>query len=114
MRLALSVLLGLGLVGFLVMAARADEESGKEVTLKGTILCAKCELHETKKCTNAIRVEKEGTKTVYYFDDKGAKEKYHKNICMEPKEGSVTGTVSEKEGKKYIKPKKDGVKFTEG
>jgi hypothetical protein len=112
MKLALSGLLGLGLIGFLVMAARAEDE--KEVTLHGTILCAKCELHETAKCANAIRVEKDGTKTVYYFDDRGAKEKYHKNICQEPKEGSVTGMVSEKEGKKYIKPKKDGVKFGEG
>jgi hypothetical protein len=75
----------------------------KDVTLTGTILCAKCELKEAPKCTNAIRVKEDGKDVVYYFADKGGKEKYHGKICQEPKEGSVTGAVSEKGGKKYIK-----------
>jgi hypothetical protein len=108
MRAALSVVLGLAVM--LVVAARVSAED-KEVTLKGTILCAKCELKETEKCTNAIRVKEDGKEVVYYFDDKGNKESYHKKICQKTAEGSVTGTVSEKDGKKYIKPAKDGVKF---
>jgi hypothetical protein len=83
----------------------------KEVTLKGTILCAKCELKESKKCQNAIRVKEDGKDVVYYLKDQGGKAKYHKDICQGPKEGSVTGKVSEKEGKKYITPDADGVKF---
>ncbi len=108
MRTALSVVLGLAVA--LVVAARVSAED-KEVTLKGTILCAKCELKETKDCTNAIRVKEDGKDVVYYLDDSGKKEKYHKKICQATAEGSVTGTVSEKDGKKYIKPAKDGVKF---
>jgi len=108
MRVALSAVLGLAVV--LVVAARVSAED-KEVTLKGTILCAKCELKETEKCTNAIRVKEDGKDVVYYFDDKGNKESYHKKICQKTADGSVTGTVSEKDGKKYIKPAKNGVKF---
>ena len=84
-----------------------DRAATKETTLKGTILCAKCGLKETKKCVTAIQV-KEGDQTVtYYFDDKGNKEKYHGSVCGgETEQGTVTGIVSEKDGKKWIKPSK--------
>ncbi len=108
MKVAFSMLLGLAVLLVLVVRAQADD---KEVTLKGTILCAKCELKEAKKCTNAIRVKENDKEIVYLFKDKGNKEKYHKEICQATKEGSVTGVVSEEDGKKYIKPSKDGVKF---
>lgn len=84
-------------------ATKAD----KEITLTGTMACAKCGLKEegVKKCTNAIQV-KEGDKTVtYYLDDKGNGETYHEGLCGGgKKEGAkVTGTVAEKDGKKWVK-----------
>jgi hypothetical protein len=108
MKVAFSMLLGLALVLALVVGVQAED---KEVTLKGTILCAKCELKESKTCQNAIRVKENDKEVVYYFKDKGNKASYHKEICQGPKDGSVTGKVSEKDGKKYITPDKDGVKF---
>jgi hypothetical protein len=87
------------------------EEKGKEKTVKGTICCTKCELGETDKCGNAIKVKEDGKDVIYYFDDNGGKEKYHKKICQKPAEGSVTGVVTVKDGKHYIKPSKDGVKY---
>jgi hypothetical protein len=100
MRMALKAVLSLAVVlGFLVLA-RADE--GKEETLKGTITCAKCDLKLIKgKCHTVVKVKD----TVYWFDPDGSK-KYHKPICTEPKEGTVTGTVSEKDGKKWVKVSK--------
>jgi hypothetical protein len=79
----------------------------KEVILKGTIVCARCALKETTKCANAI-VVKDGAKEVtYYFKDKGNKESYHEEVCGGArKQGMVTGTVSEKDGKKWIIPSK--------
>jgi hypothetical protein len=93
------------------IAQSEEKKEKKEVTLKGTIVCAKCKLKETDKCTTAIQV-KEGDKEVtYYLDDKGRTEEYHEKICTGPAKGSVTGVVSEKDKKKYITPAKGGVKF---
>jgi hypothetical protein len=83
------------------------QEKGKQVTLKGDLLCAKCSLGQTAECTTAIQV-KEGDKTVtYLLDDKGAGESHHEPICGGgKKEGTVTGTLEQKDGKNYIKPTK--------
>ncbi len=104
MRTIGSVLLALVVVLVLSPAAPAAD---KEVTLKGTILCAKCALKEAKKCTTAIVVKEEGKDVVYYFNDKGNKEDYHEEVCGgDRKQGTVTGTVAVKDGKKWITPKK--------
>ncbi len=89
----------------------ADE---KEVKLTGTLMCAKCKLklEGVKKCTNALQV-KEGEKTVtYLLDDKGNGEEYHEGVCGGDVKENVTvvGTVTEKDGKKWVKPTKVEVK----
>ena len=91
----------------LLASALFAADQAKEVTLKGTLLCAKCALGQATECQTAIQV-KEGDKTVtYYLDDKGAGEEHHEPICGgAKKEGTVVGTVQEKDGKKFIKPKK--------
>jgi hypothetical protein len=97
----------IALIGVVAVNARAADKADKEVTLKGTILCAKCALKETKKCTTAIRVNKDGKEVVYYFDDKGNKEDYHEEVCGGGmKEGAVTGRVYVKDDRYWIKPKK--------
>ena len=80
----------------------------KEVKLTGTLVCGRCELKQTAKCTNALQV-KEGDKVVNYFlTDKGNGESYHEGVCGGDKieNVTVTGTVSEKDGKKSVKPTK--------
>jgi hypothetical protein len=81
-------------LGFLTLA-QADDK--KEEQLTGTITCAKCDLKLAKKCNTVVKVKE----TVYWFDAESNK-KYHKDTCTEAKEGTVTGTVSEKEGKKWV------------
>jgi Family of unknown function (DUF6370) len=102
---AAAVMLLVGWLGLLqTQRAAADD---KEVKLEGTIVCAKCALKETQKCTNAIIVKENGKDVTYYFVDKGAGEDYHEEVCGgDKKPGTVTGTVSEKDGKKQIKPTK--------
>jgi hypothetical protein len=94
----------------LVFAARAEDkkEDSKEVTLKGTITCAKCDLKKEKACYTVIKV-KDGDKDVIYYFDEASHKKNHKAICTEAKEGEVTGTTAEKDGKKWITVK--SVKF---
>lgn len=91
--------------GFAV-GAWADEK--KEVKLTGTLVCGKCALKATPKCTNVLQV-KDGDKTVNYFlDDAGTKEEYHEGVCGGEKvpNVTVTGAVAEKDGKKVLKPAK--------
>lgn len=79
------------------------DEAGKEVTLKGTAVCAKCELHQTEKCQAALKVMEDGKDVVYYVKMDKEGKGLHKEICKEPKENvSVTGVVSEKDGQKWI------------
>jgi hypothetical protein len=104
MKTAWTMMLGLAVALLLVVGARADDEKKKEVTLKGKICCAKCELKEegrTKCHTVIVAKDKDDKEVTYYFDDEGSK-KNHKKICTEAKNGKVTGTVEEKDGKKWI------------
>lgn len=106
MRFPWSMLLAPVVVGVLAISVHAAD---KPVTLKGTILCAKCALKEKgiTKCTTAIVVKEKGKDVVYYFDDKGAQEDWHEEVCGGGrKEGTVTGVVHVKDGKKLIKPSK--------
>ncbi len=105
MKTALTMLLGLGMAFALVLTATADDKKdAKEVTLKGTITCAKCDLkvEGQTKCHTVIKV-KDGDKDVVYWLDETSSKKNHKEICQEAKKGSVKGTVSEKDGKKWVK-----------
>jgi hypothetical protein len=111
LRLVLGVVAILGLTLALHSEEKKDKEKKKEETLKGTIVCTKCELGETDDCGNAIKVKFGDKNVVFYILDKGKAEKYHDKFCTAPAKGSVTGVVSEKDKKKYITPSKNGVKF---
>ena len=117
MKTALSLLLGLAVVFALALTATAEDkekgaEGGKQVTLKGTITCAKCDLKETDKCYTVIKARKsEGDKEEVYWFDPDSHKKHHRKICTEPHKGTVKGTISEKDGKKQVKV--SDVKFEE-
>jgi hypothetical protein len=88
-----------------VLSVRAQEK--KEVTLKGQVMCASCELKEAKKCQTVIQVKDGDKQLTYYFKDRGAKETYHECVCGGGRQdATVTGVVTEKDGKKWITPTK--------
>jgi hypothetical protein len=87
-------------IGILVLGGVQAGEK-KEVTLKGTITCAKCDLNVEKTCMTVIVVKEGKDKGTYYLDAKSGKAN-HKTICQEPMAGSVTGVVSTKDDKKTI------------
>jgi hypothetical protein len=90
-----------------VSIARSANDQSQEVTLKGTILCARCALKESAKCQTAIQIQ-EGDKVItYYLDDRGDRETYHDPVCGgERKQGSVVGKAFDREGRKYVTPSK--------
>ena len=107
MRVAWLTLTIVAVVGLMSTGLQAHDE--KDVTLKGTIMCARCALKESKTCQNVIKVKVKDKEVTYYFKDKGVKEPYHEEICGgERLEGTVLGTTSHtKDGKtRFIAPTK--------
>jgi ABC-type Mn2+/Zn2+ transport system permease subunit len=73
-----------------------------ETTLQGKGVCAKCDLGETNKCQPTLEVTKGSKTEIYYVEGTAAKD-LHRFICDGPKDGVIlTGTVKEKDGKKWI------------
>lgn len=94
MKMMLSVVFALALV----FGVAADD---KEVTIKGAVCCAKCELKKENSC-NAVVIVKDGDKEEIYYFDSDSQKKYGEECCSEKKMAKVTGTTSEKDGKKWI------------
>ncbi|HWY75736.1 MAG TPA: DUF6370 family protein [Verrucomicrobiae bacterium] len=98
-RITTTVIAGLAAIVLLALTTPAFAE-GKEETITGKGLCAKCMLHETDKCQNAIQVEKNGKTTTYYLTDNDvSKDFHHDNLCKESKQVTATGTVKKVHGK---------------
>jgi hypothetical protein len=92
---------GLALAAITTSVARAAD--GKETTLTGTMVCAKCKLHEADKCQNVLQVQKDGKTVNYYLDENKVSKAFHDNICQNDGEkATVTGKVSEKGGKEMM------------
>lgn len=75
----------------------------KEQTITGKAMCAKCELKQAEKCTNAIQVAgKDGKSTTYLMADNKVAKDFHGKVCKGTLEGvTVTGTVK-KDGDKHV------------
>ena len=96
-RIALAMAL---LVGVAALAQAADTET----TLNGTIMCAKCMLKkaDATKCQDVLVVkDAAGASTEYYIaKNEAADAAGHQ--CKGETKATVTGAVSEKDGKKWI------------
>ncbi len=100
MRTRWSVVLAL-VIGVAFVAGLQAQD--KEVTLKGNITCAKCELkvEGQTNCATVIVVKEKGKDVVHYFD-KAAHKKYHADVCKAGKEGTVVGKTSKEKEKNII------------
>ncbi len=103
--LASLMMLGMSVVLFSSATAGDKKEENKEVTLKGKVCCAKCELGETKACETVI-VVKEGEKSVTYFFSKASHKEHHDAICAAAKSGTVVGPVTVEGKRKVVDAKK--------
>lgn len=105
LKLVLALLTGLAVIGFTTPANAA--EKAKETTVTGTALCAKCALHQGDKCETVVKATVDGKEVMYHLTGKEAK-MFHQNICTktEGEKVTVTGTVTEKDGKEMLKASK--------
>jgi hypothetical protein len=83
-------------------ATAEKKAAGKEVTLSGDMMCAKCVLHESKKCQNVLKVTEGVTETKYYLADNAMAKDHHEEVCGKTAKATVTGKVSDKGGKKVL------------
>ena len=87
---------------FVILLALASPVAAqKETMVSGKVTCAKCDLKIEKECATVVVAKEGGKDVIYYLDEKTGKAN-HGTICQGAKEGTVTGIVSEKSGKKYI------------
>jgi hypothetical protein len=102
---------GLGLALLVVLAAGSAMagDKGKEVTVSGNLQCAKCTLKaaDATKCQDVLVVEGTGgaPATEYYLVKNAVAEKFG-HVCTGTKSVALTGTVTEKDGKKWLTAKR--------
>ncbi len=97
------LLVAIALIAALGLATAA---TAADVTLSGKIACAKCTLKkaDAKACQDVLVVTGEkGATTEYYIVKNAVAEKFG-HVCTGWKGATVAGTVSEKDGKKWITP----------
>jgi hypothetical protein len=101
-----ATLIGVALVVCIAGAAlAADKPAAKpaEVTLTGEVQCAMCILKkaDAKACQDVLVVADKAGKTEYYLVKNAASERFGMS-CAKPRPAVATGTVSEKDGKKWL------------
>jgi hypothetical protein len=98
---AMALLLGLALVS--VSPAYAADET----TITGNMVCGKCTLHITDSCQNVVQVTENGKTVNYFLEQNDVSKAAHDPVCHgDTEKVSVTGKVTEKDGKKLLTPTK--------
>ncbi|HWD93645.1 MAG TPA: DUF6370 family protein [Verrucomicrobiae bacterium] len=90
------------LIAVIAMLAIPALAADKEVTITGEGMCAKCALHETSTCQNAIQTEENGKKVTYYLAQNSTSKDFHDNVCKKSEKVTATGVVTEENGKKVL------------
>jgi hypothetical protein len=81
-------------------------EKMEAVTLEGTLVCAHCTLHAegVKSCQSVLQVAaaEKGAEPAFYYIAKNDMSEELGMTCKGDKSARVTGTVAEKDGKKWL------------
>ncbi len=79
-------------MAFTVVSANAEEK-----TYEGEMMCEKCKLKQADACADALKVGD----VVYHLEEDG-KRKTSAHQCSGTAPAKVTGTVEDRDGKKFI------------
>ena len=82
-------------------------KEGKEITVTGEGICAKCGLKEAKTCQNVVIVKADGKETKYYLEGAASKAYHGKSgICTATADATIktkfTGTCEKKDDKLVV------------
>lgn len=83
-------------------AKKSEEKTVQKTTIKGLGMCAKCELGETARCQNAVKIVKDGKEWIYLFADNDLSKDFHKNICASTANIIAVGDLLSKENGRPI------------
>ncbi len=91
----------------LVLSTAAIVQAAEDKVIEGTAECAKCTRKETKSCQAAVKVKEGDKEVVYYLVQNDVAKKFHEKICPpnSAEKVKVSGTLTEKDGKKILDPK---------
>jgi len=89
-------------LGGLAVAARTF--AADELTLKGEMVCAKCYLNkpDAKECQDVLLVKDAKGATAEYYITKNKVSQESGEACTQAIPATVVGTVSEKDGRKWL------------
>jgi hypothetical protein len=90
-------LIRLGLVAALALGFAAAASAAEETTVTGKVLCGKCSLKKADGCQNVVVADGQE----YWLAKSPAADKFG-HVCKGEKTAKVTGTVAEKDGKKWL------------
>ncbi len=97
-----------GLAVALVLGLAASIPAGDETTMTGKVMCAKCSLKkaDASKCQDVLVTKGDDGKITHFYIAKTEASKAFGHVCQSEKAAVVTGTIEEKDGKKWISPSK--------
>jgi Family of unknown function (DUF6370) len=102
----------MAVVAVLALAVAGLAVAEDAVTLQGKVVCAKCVLKnkDFKECQNVLVVSQaagqEAKDDVQYYIVNNEVGKKFGEVCTDAKKTTVTGTVADKDGLKWITPSK--------
>jgi len=92
----------------LIVGLAAAVPAGDETTVSGQVMCAKCALKkaDAQKCQDVLVTKDDSGNVTEYYIQKTEASTAFGHVCQGEKTAVVTGTVTEKDGKKWIAPSK--------
>jgi hypothetical protein len=100
----MKAIVSVGLALVLVVGLAASALAADPVTVTGKVMCAKCTLKkaDAKECQDVLVVkDAKGAVAEYYLVKNDVQQKFG-HVCTGEKPATVTGTVTEKSGKKWL------------
>lgn len=95
-------------LALLLGAANLLTAAAEEVTVSGKVVCAKCSLKkaDAKECQDVLVAKDDKGATAEYYIAANEVSKKFGHTCRGESAATVTGTVTEKDGKKWLAPSK--------
>jgi hypothetical protein len=93
-----NIFLKLGLMSILALGLARSAPAADETTVTGKVMCGKCSAKKAESCQNML-VTADGQE--YWLVKSEAATKFG-HVCKGEKNATATGTVTEKDGKKWL------------